>query len=176
MLIWNTISPIEVSQRFCCVSLYCVNKKIQFLDSVYMADTSLAYLTACTLLFTANRALILYNWGRSRVKGFTLSYSENRFSCSPRGWIICSKQPKGILCLFANDGFKGRKWKSFSRTLCNPMDYTVHGILQARILEWVVFPFSRGSSQPRNQTPCHFCQNNKGKFAETETLKYFLFR
>ena len=29
---------------------------------------------------------------------------------------------------------------------------TVHGILQARILEWVVFPFSRGSSQPRNQT------------------------
>ena len=32
------------------------------------------------------------------------------------------------------------------------MDYTVHGILQARILEWVDFPFSRGSSQPRNQT------------------------
>ena len=28
------------------------------------------------------------------------------------------------------------------------MDYTVHGILQARILEWVTFPFSRGSSQP----------------------------
>ena len=28
-------------------------------------------------------------------------------------------------------------------TLCDPMDYTVHGILQARILEWVVFPFSR---------------------------------
>ena len=37
-------------------------------------------------------------------------------------------------------------------TLCNPMDYTVHGILQARILEWVAFPFSRGSSQPRDQT------------------------
>ena len=32
-------------------------------------------------------------------------------------------------------------------TLCDPMDYTVHGILQARILEWVAFPFSRGSSQ-----------------------------
>jgi len=28
----------------------------------------------------------------------------------------------------------------------DPMDYTVHGILQARILEWVAFPFSRGSS------------------------------
>ena len=37
-----------------------------------------------------------------------------------------------------------------SLTLCNLMDYTVHGILQARILEWVAFPFSRGSSQPRD--------------------------
>ena len=35
-------------------------------------------------------------------------------------------------------------------TLCDPMDYTVHGILQARILEWVAFPFSRGSSQSRD--------------------------
>ena len=32
------------------------------------------------------------------------------------------------------------------------MDYTVHGILQARILEWVAFPFFRWSSQPRDQT------------------------
>ena len=38
------------------------------------------------------------------------------------------------------------------RTLCDPMDYIVHGILQARILEWVAFPFSKGSSQPRDQT------------------------
>ena len=37
-------------------------------------------------------------------------------------------------------------------TLCNPMDYTVHGKLQARILEWVAIPFSRGSSQPRDWT------------------------
>ena len=37
-------------------------------------------------------------------------------------------------------------------TLCDPMDYTVHGILQARILEWVAVLFSRGSSQPRDQT------------------------
>ena len=36
--------------------------------------------------------------------------------------------------------------------LCDPMDYKVHGILQARILEWVAFPFSRGSSQPRVRT------------------------
>ena len=32
------------------------------------------------------------------------------------------------------------------------MNYTVYGILQARILEWAAFPFSRGSSQPRDGT------------------------
>ena len=37
-------------------------------------------------------------------------------------------------------------------TLCNPTGHKVHGILQARILEGVSFPFSRGSSQPRDQT------------------------
>ena len=37
-------------------------------------------------------------------------------------------------------------------TVWDPMDYTVHGILQARIPEWVAFPFSRGSSEPRDQT------------------------
>ena len=31
------------------------------------------------------------------------------------------------------------------------MDYTVHGILQARIVEWVAFPFSKGSFQPRDR-------------------------
>ena len=30
------------------------------------------------------------------------------------------------------------------------MDYTIHGILQARILEWVAIPFSGGSSEPRD--------------------------
>ena len=36
--------------------------------------------------------------------------------------------------------------------LCDIKDYTVHGILQARILEWVAFLFSRGSFQPRDRT------------------------
>jgi len=35
---------------------------------------------------------------------------------------------------------------------CSPPGFSVHGILQARILEWVAIPFSRGSSQPRDQT------------------------
>ena len=42
-------------------------------------------------------------------------------------------------------------------TLCDPMDcslpgFSVHGILQARILEWIAIPFFRGFSWPRNQT------------------------
>ena len=42
-------------------------------------------------------------------------------------------------------------------TLCDPMDCgppgsSVHGILQARILEWIAISFSRGSSQPRDRT------------------------
>ena len=43
-------------------------------------------------------------------------------------------------------------------TLCDPMDcnppgFSVHGILQARILEWVAISSSKGSSPPRDQTP-----------------------
>ena len=50
------------------------------------------------------------------------------------------------------------EWKSESESrsvcllLCNLTDYTVHGILQARILEWAAFFSSRGSSQPKDQT------------------------
>ena len=35
---------------------------------------------------------------------------------------------------------------------CSPPDSSIHGILQARILEWVAISSSRGSSQPRDQT------------------------
>ena len=47
-------------------------------------------------------------------------------------------------------------------TLCHPMDYIVHGIFQARILEWAAIPFSRGSSQPRDRTG--------------DTITYFTFK
>ena len=49
------------------------------------------------------------------------------------------------------------KWLQSCLTLCKPMDCSlpgssVHEILQARILEWVVIPSSRGSSRPRDQS------------------------
>ena len=53
------------------------------------------------------------------------------------------------------------KITQFCLTPCKPMDCgppvsSVHGILQARILEWVTYPFSRGSPQQRNLTQV-FC-------------------
>ena len=49
------------------------------------------------------------------------------------------------------------KFLQSSRTLCDPMDCSppgssVHGLLQARILDWVAIPSSSGSSQPRDRT------------------------
>ena len=52
--------------------------------------------------------------------------------------------------------FPGSLWKAkvsqSCLTLCDPINSTVHGILQVRILEWVALPFPRGSSQSRDQT------------------------
>ena len=53
-----------------------------------------------------------------------------------RDWVAESEVKVAQLCLFVTP------WTY----------YTVHGILQARILEWVAFPFSRGSSLPRDWT------------------------
>ena len=53
------------------------------------------------------------------------------------------------------------KWSEVAQsclTLCNPVDCSlpgssIHGTLQARILQWVAISFSRGSSRPRDRTP-----------------------
>ena len=55
------------------------------------------------------------------------------------------------------------KVKVAQSRLCNPMDYTVRGILQTRILEWASFPFSRESSQLRDRT-CQGTFNFKGSY------------
>ena len=53
-------------------------------------------------------------------------------------------------------------------TFCDPLDCippasSVHGILQARILKWVAMPSSRGSSQPKNQTPISMSPASAGR-------------
>ena len=59
------------------------------------------------------------------------------------------------------------------------MDYTAHGILQARLLEWVAFPLSRGSFQPRDQTQVshiasRFFTSWVTKEAQPKAKTYFL--
>ena len=66
----------------------------------------------------------------------TISSSVDPFSSCPQSFPTSMKVKVTQSCL----------------TLCDPMDYTVHGILQARVLEWVAYPFSSGSSRPRNWT------------------------
>ena len=54
------------------------------------------------------------------------------------------------------------------------MDYTVHGILPARTLEWVAFAFSRGSSQPRDQTQVsHIVDGFPTSWATREAQEYW---
>ena len=66
---------------------------------------------------------------------------------SQHRWILYSLRHQGSLIMKAVAA--AAKLLQLCPTLCDPMDYTVHGILQARILDWVAFPFSRGSSQPK---------------------------
>ena len=47
---------------------------------------------------------------------------------------------------------------------CN--NYTVHGILQVRIMEWIAFLFSRGSSQPRDQTQVYRIAGRRFNYIE----------
>ena len=52
---------------------------------------------------------------------------------------------------------------------CSPPGSSVHGISQAKILEWVTISFCRGSSQPRNQTHISMSPALAGKFFTTES-------
>ena len=64
----------------------------------------------------------------------------------------CFKIGKGVKAVYCHPAWKKVKVAQSYSALCDLMDYTVHGILQARLMEWVSVPFSRGPSQPRDQT------------------------
>ena len=84
-------------------------------------------------------------------------------------WILHLVRRQQCEFSFVKSYFKLKVKVAQSRpTLWGPMYYTVHGVLQARILEWVAFPSSRGSPQPRDwtQVSCivgrFFLQENPG--------------
>ena len=81
---------------------------------------------------------ILYNWATREAPTYN-SMATNTKECPPDFTCVCAKSLQSYL------------------TLCNLRDCSspgssVHGILQARILEWVAMPSSGGSSQPRDRT------------------------
>ena len=79
-----------------------------------------------------------------------VTYSFSRGSSWPRNRSRVSCFAGGFFTNQAiREALKVKVAQSYP-SLFGPMDYTVHGFLQARILEWVAFPFSRGSSQPRD--------------------------
>ena len=96
-----------------------------------------------------------------------------------------TKKPEEIFNLI---GDRRSKVAQSCPTLCNPMDCSlpgssVHGIFQAIILEWVAISFSRGSSQPRDQTwvSCtvgicfhHLCQQGSSNANKNNNGMQFL--
>ena len=87
-----------------------------------------------------------------------------------RQWLLSSVSRKGPAlaageaCPSWRYAWRWRLWRSLShvRLFCDPMDCrlpcsSIRVILQARVLEWVCMPSSRGSSRPRDQTPQLLC-------------------
>ena len=75
------------------------------------------------------------------------------FSCGSAGKeSACNAEDLGLIPGLGRAPGEGNSYPLQYSGLENSMDYTVCGILHARILEWVDFSFSNGSSQPRNQT------------------------
>ena len=92
-------------------------------------------------------------WGLFSLTDFTNSYCMNTMQqgygdqgINRRAWVPTLQYRQEV------------KVKSLSRVqLCDPMDcsqpgFSIHGIFQARVLEWVAISFSRGSSRPRDWT------------------------
>ena len=66
-----------------------------------------------------------------------------------RDWTWVSRITGRFFTVWATREVRTWTWTLLSRVQLFASPWVVHGILQARILEWVAFPFSRGSSQPR---------------------------
>ena len=83
------------------------------------------------------------------ITRWSIPKSDWLYSCSQR-WRSCIQSAKTRLGADCGSDHEllSAKWKvkvnQLHPTLCDPKDYTVHGILQTRILEWVAFPFFQG--------------------------------
>ena len=97
-----------------------------------------------------NGTLLIQNVTQKDTRSYTLLVTNNDLQTERQTGHLCIDRE----CSLSDLGVLGGKVKvAWScPTLCDPIDYMVHEILQAGILEWVPFHFSSGSSQLRNQT------------------------
>ena len=90
---------------------------------------------------------ISWNWGETLKKLIEIILIKSIWTKIGRHRVNLVKKKKKV-----NLSLDERKVKvegaQSCLTLCDPIDFIVHGILQARILAWEAFPFSRASSQP----------------------------
>ena len=118
--------PVALWIRYCKYFFYC--RQLEILDK--------AYLFKCITELTRKQIHANQNQSGSRNAGkwrFAL-----RISATPWKWKI---------------GHHSVEFDSlWTHGLYSPPGFSVYGILQARILEWVAVPFSRGSSQPKDRT------------------------
>ena len=118
----------------CCISFCCTTKWISY------TNTYIASLLNLPPPSPSQPSRLSQTWAPSAIVQLPTNYL---ISSPPLAKSLCSKE-----------------WSEVARsclTLCDPVDYSlprssVHGIFQARVLEWVAISFSRGSSWPRDRT------------------------
>ena len=115
-----------------------------------------------------------HKWNKRPTQGLSLNSEQNLWnslgllihlhvqrciSCwwkAVVGWVMVRDQLPSACYWWCDGGSEVKCWWLSHVRLCDPMDCSppgssVHGILQARILEWVAMPFSRGSSRLKDQ-------------------------
>ena len=156
-------APVSLSTQICphiSLLLYCVSRN-HFISTFPgpgispIEGTKNLVLSSCVTLVRCVSFLIFFS-GRLESQGLESSTSTTpSVQCLLYRCFILKFCCISLMCVCV---------AQLCPTLCDPMDYSlpgfsVHGIFQARTLEWVAISISRGSSWPRDQTvgSCVFC-------------------
>ena len=120
------------------------NPKQSSFNLLYGHPSAFIVYTLTSLLRTSLPSYISQKFGRKSCGSWEYKYALL--------WIYCFLKAMVKVIIIMPVEWVKVAWLCV--TLCDPVDCIgwPHGILQARILEWVAFPFSRGSSQPRDWT------------------------